>query len=324
MKEIIAPVDKSLIIAELSPSRFLRKTNFGDRELFVINGNECPYTMLEIGRLRELSFRDAGGGTGKELDIDSYDYGTYAYNQLVLWNPEEEEIIGGYRFVHCNHNRDESGKYHLSTSEIVDYSEKLKNHIFPFTIELGRSFIQPKYQATGADRRNIYGMDNLWDGLGALIVLYPWIKYFFGKVTMYTNYNPAARDYLLAFMHQFFPDPDILVHIPYKLQPQYDTTQFVEKIAELDYKHAYIETNKMVRSFGENIPPLFNAYMKLSPTMRTLGTAANPHFGGVEETGILVTIADIYLDKSERHIDSFTPNPYFRLPEVAPPHEDIV
>ena len=305
MKPITAPVDRQLIASELTPERFVRPTNFLENEIYIINGNDCPHTMREIGRLRELSFRGGGGGTGKASDEDDFDYGRYAYQQLVVWNPEDKEIVGGYRFAVCRNHCDEDGRYHLSTSEIVDYSDKLKTDFFPDTIELGRSFVQPLYQPRAENRRTLFSLDNLWDGLGALTVLYPDIRYFFGKITMYTTYNPEARDHLLRFMLHYFPDTDKLVIIPHPLVMQYECREFMDAIQNLPYKEGYVLLNKIVRSLGENIPPLFNSYMNLSPTMRTFGTAVNPHFGAVEETGIMVTIADIYPAKKDRHINSF-------------------
>jgi hypothetical protein len=305
LKPVIAPIERRLIEAELTPARFVRPTHFLDNEIYIINGNDCPNTLLEIGRLREVSFRAGGGGTGKEMDLDDYDSGPFAYQQLIVWDPAEKEIVGGYRFALCADNRDAQGEYHLSTSEIVDYSEKLKRDFFPTTIELGRSFVQPLYQPRAESRRNVFSLDNLWDGLGALTVLFPKIEYFFGKITMYTTYNAEARDHLLRFMHHYFPDPDHLVLIPHPLELKHECAEFVAQIKELPYKEGYVLLNKIVRGLGENIPPLFNSYMNLSPTMRTFGTAVNPHFGAVEETGIMLTIRDIYPQKKDRHINSF-------------------
>ena len=305
MKPVIAPVDRQLIESELNSERFIRPTHYLDNEIYIINGNDCPNTMLEIGRLREVSFRAGGGGTGKETDVDNFDSGQYAYNQLIVWDPSVKEIVGGYRYVRCIKNRDEAGTYHLSTSEIVDYSERLKQHYFPTTIELGRSFVQPMFQPRAENRRNLFSLDNLWDGLGALTVLYPQIEYFFGKITMYNTYNTEARDHLLRFMLHYFPDPDKMVIFPHPLEMQYDCAEFMAEIKDLPYEKGYVAMNKKVRSLGENIPPLFNSYMSLSPTMKTFGTAVNPHFGAVEETGIMVTIKDIYPGKKDRHINSY-------------------
>jgi hypothetical protein len=303
MEPIIDKIDRNLLKQELTPQHFVRFTNSGNNEIYIFNGNDAPALMRELGRLRELSFRKAGGGTGKSVDIDEFDTGKYAYNQLIVWNPVDEEIIGGYRYMIARDAMDEEGNYHLSTSEIVQYSEKCKEEFFPSTIELGRSFVQPQYQPSIENRKGLFSLDNLWDGLGALVVLHPEMKYFFGKVTMYTHFNKQARDYILAFMQYYFPDPDHLLIIPNQLEPENDTTEFLNKIKGLPYKEGHHILNKMVRELGENIPPLFNSYMNLSPTMRTFGTAINDHFGYVEETGIMITITDIYPSKKERHIN---------------------
>jgi Acetyltransferase (GNAT) domain len=305
LEPIIEAVDRALIQAELTPERFVRPTHFLHNEIYVINGNDCPHTMQEIGRLREISFRAGGGGSGKPADVDSFDVGRWAYQQLIVWNPEDAEIVGGYRFAVCKENCDEQGEYHLSTSEIVNYTERLKRDYFPYTIELGRSFVQPLYQPRIENRRTLFSLDNLWDGLGALTVMYPDVRYFFGKITMYTTFNREARDHILRFMHYFFPDTDQMVEFPYPLVFEYGCREFLEEIKDLPYQKAYVALNKKVRSLGENIPPLFNSYMNLSPTMRTFGTAVNPHFGGVEETGIMITIADIYPAKKDRHTTSY-------------------
>jgi Acetyltransferase (GNAT) domain len=305
VEQIIPAVERELLLAELTSEHFIRPTNFLENEIYIINGNDCPHVMTEIGRLRELSFRAGGGGTGKSSDVDRFDMGRYAYKQLVVWNPADQQIVGGYRFAVCRENRDADGIYHLSTSEIVDYTEQLKRDFFPYTIELGRSFVQPLYQPSSGDRRNIFSLDNLWDGLGAITVLYPEMEYFFGKITMYTTYNAEARDHLLRFMHHYFPDPDKMVIFPTPLKIKHACTEFLEEIKDLPYEKGYVVLNRIVRSLGENIPPLFNSYMNLSPTMRTFGTAVNPHFGGVEETGIMVTIADIYPAKKDRHTQTY-------------------
>jgi len=302
MQPIIDKIERNLLKAELTPDRFIRPTNNSNREVYIFNANDAPALMREVGRLREVSFRQAGGGSGKEVDIDEFDSGKYAYSQLIVWSPVDEEIVGGYRFIRVIDTLDGNGIFHLSTSEIVNYSYKIKKDYFPHTIELGRSFVQPIYQPSITNRKGLFSLDNLWDGLGALTVLNSDVKYFFGKVTMYRHYNRVARDYILTFLQYYFPDPDHLISIPNELKLENDTSAFLQKLKGLTFKEGHHVLNKHVREFGENIPPLFNSYMNLSPTMRTFGTAINNHFGYVEETGILVTIADIYPSKKDRHI----------------------
>lgn len=305
MQEIIAPIDRELLASELNESVFVRPTNNGNNELYIVNCHNAPNVLKEIGRLRELSFRTAGGGTGKDCDLDEYDYGDSAYQQLIVWEPIDKEIIGGYRYIHTINARDTNGDYHLATSEIYSFSERMKNHYFLKTIELGRSFVQPKYQPSSENRKGLFSLDNLWDGLGALIINHPDNDYFYGKVTMYRHFQREARDLIIAFMHHYFPDNENLIIVENQVFPSSDTTEFIDSLKGLDYKQGHHVLNARVRELGENIPPLFNAYMNTSPTMKTFPTCINPHFGDVEETGILVTIKDIYETKKDRHVSSY-------------------
>ncbi|MBM3186406.1 MAG: GNAT family N-acetyltransferase [Bacteroidetes bacterium] len=303
MEDIIEPIDKKILKGELSPDKFLRKTRKGDNEIYVVDNWNAPNVVLEIGRLREVTFRASGGGTGKSMDLDEYDTNEHCYKQLVLWSPEDEEIIGGYRYIKCKDAMDGSGTIHLSTTHYFDFSERFVKEFLPFTIELGRSWVQPNYQPSVNPRKGLFALDNIWDGLGALIKFNPEIKYFFGKVTMYPNYNSDCRDFLLHFMHHYFPDKDNLMQPFQPLVQNYDKTYVESQLDGLDFKDGFKVLNGHVRDKGEFIPPLVNIYMNLSPTMRTFGTAVNPDFGNVEETGILVTIADIFPDKKDRHIN---------------------
>lgn len=303
MEQIIDKISRTEIKKELTKDIFVRPTNNSSNEIYIFKADNSPILMQEVGRLREETFRLAGGGTGKKVDIDEFDIGINSYSQLIVWDPEDEEITGGYRFIKIPDSIDSNGNYHLSTSEIFVFSEKLKNEFFPYTIELGRSFVQKKYQPSSEFRKGLFSLDNLWDGLGALMVLNPQIKYFFGKVTMYTHFNKLARDYILTFMNYYFPDHDKLIYISNPLEMENDTTDFLSKIKDLPYKEGHALLSKLVRELGENIPPLINSYMNLSPTMRTFGTAINDHFGYVEETGIMVNIDDIFPSKKERHLN---------------------
>lgn len=302
MKEIIDPIEKSVLKAELNTERFLRTTRKGGNEIYRINCHNAPNVLQEIGRLRELTFRNSGGGTGEEVDLDEHDFGPYAYEQLIVWSPEDEEIIGGYRYLVCADALDQDGNYHLSTTHYFEFGTAFKEKYLPYTIELGRSWVQPNYQPTVNPKKGLFALDNIWDGLGALIRFYPTVKYFFGKVTMYPDYDTSSRDFLLFFLQHFFPDSEQLIKAYHPLQIG-DTSAYAVLIEGKEYKDAFKELNSFVRERGTFIPPLMNIYMNLSATMRTFDTAVNPDFGNVEETGILVTIADIYPDKKERHLD---------------------
>jgi hypothetical protein len=305
MQPIIAPIEKSILLKELNKERFVRKSNNGSNEIYIITHHDSPFTMREIGRLREVAFRAAGGGTGAELDIDEYDVANAPYKQLLVWNPQDLEIVGGYRYIHCKNAPIEKGTIKLATTELFSFSEKFISDYVPYTVELGRSFVQPQYQPSVNNRKGLFSLDNLWDGLGAIVVDNPDVKHFYGKVTMYPDFNPVARDMIHFFINLYFPDKESLVRPIHPLFYKTDVSHFAGMFSGTNYKEDHTTLTRNVRALNEHIPPLVNAYMNLSSTMKSFGTSVNPHFGEVEETGILVSIADIYDTKKERHISSY-------------------
>lgn len=306
MQPIIQPVDQALLKAELTREKMLRRTNKSNNEIYIITAHDAPHVMYEIGRLREIAFRFYGGGTGQPFDIDAYDTMEDAYRQLIVWSPEDEQILGGYRFL-CGADVkfDAGGKPMLATSHLFNFSDTFIRDFLPYTVELGRSFVTLEYQSTRAGAKGLFVLDNLWDGLGALSVIDPSLQYYFGKVTMYNTYNPEARNMILYFLGLHFPDTAQLITPVYPLQTDTD----VEKMKTLfhydNFRDNYKVLNQEVRKFGINVPPLVNAYMSLSPKMRVFGTAINHEFGEVEETGILIAIDEILEEKKKRHIETY-------------------
>lgn len=303
MDNIIDAVDRDLLQQELTAERFLRKTRKGGNEIYAVNIHNAPNVIREIGRLREVTFRTSGGGTGKPLDLDHFDTSENCYDQLIVWSPEDTQIIGGYRYILCNKVLPKtSEKLALSTANYFEFADDFVSKYLPNTIELGRSWVQPDFQPAVNPRKGLFALDNIWDGLGVIVLKHPEIKYFFGKVTMYPTYNTEARDFLLHFMHHYFPDKEHLMKAHHPLEQKYDQKPFDALLEGLDFKEGFKKLNTFVRDRGEFIPPLVNIYMNLSPTMKTFGTAVNPEFGNVEETAILVALDDIYEDKKERHM----------------------
>lgn len=306
MEEIIQPIEREKILVELTSDKFLRKTTFGSCELYTINNSNSPNIMQEIGRLRELAFRHAGGGTGKAVDLDEFDIDTrYEYQQLIVWDPAGEAILGGYRYVLCRDMRDNEGNYHLATDELFNFSEKFKTEYLPSVIELGRSFVHHEYQSGEKKRKGIFVLDNLWEGLGAVVAQNPDIKYLFGKVTMYLQFPKLGRDYILYFMKKHFGDTEQLVTpknpLPFHHSEKELAAVFAGATMDEDYKILF----RKVREEHHNIPPLISSYIGLSTTMKSFGTSLNSHFGDVEETGILVTVSEIVPEKLERYVYSF-------------------
>lgn len=305
MDNIIERVDRNLILNELTPEKLLRRANKGDNELYVVNAFNAPHTMREIGRQREIAFRDAGGGTGNECDIDEFDLMENPCQQLIVWDPVDQEIVGGYRFILGENIRLKDGVPQIATSHMFRFSPQFIKDYLPTTLELGRSFVAINYQSTKAHSKALYVLDNLWDGLGALTVIYPQIQYLFGKVTMYPNYGEACRDMLLGFLHKYFHDPEALVTPIEELPTKAKSPEVQEMFTGGSFREDYKILNHATRANGQNIPPLVNAYMSLSPTMKVFGTAINHEFGDVEETGIFFKISEIFEEKKRRHIHTF-------------------
>lgn len=297
MKPIIPPVERELLKQELTEERKLRDTNHAGNEIYIFTAEECPALMREVGRLREEAFRTAGGGTGEEIDIDAEDTALDGYCQLIVWDPDREEIVGGYRFIVCT----SSNPPHLSTEHYFRFSNRFRRRYLPYTIELGRSFVQVGYQ-TRENRKSIYALDNLWDGLGAVLVLNPKVKYLFGKVTMYTSYRTEARNALIWFLHHYFADRENLVEGIHPIQMDLEDPIYEQLFIGENFHENYHILLHEIRKANEHIPPLINAYMNLSPSMKVFDTVSNPDFGDVEETGILVTVPDIYPEKKERYM----------------------
>ncbi len=301
------PVEE--LMAELSRIGMLRKTNNANNEVYLFDHHSSSLLMHELGRIRELTFRHAGGGTGKALDLDEYDLDPdHPQKQLIIWDPDNREIIGGYRFIFPGRKEKGFSVDRYASSAYFTFSPKFIRKFLPHTMELGRSFVRPEYQSAAMGRKSLYALDNLWDGLGAIIIDNRQIKFLFGKVTMYTHYNVKARNMILYFMLKYFPDPERLAvpddPIVLDIHEGEMKLIFTGRNFKEDLKILSLE----VRKLGENIPPLINAYMNLSPSMRCFGTFINHHFGNVEETGIMITVRDIYIDKINRHLASYRAN----------------
>ena len=305
-EKIIQPVERELLRSELTPNKQLRLTNKSNNEIYIVTAQDSPNVMREIGRLREIAFRNAGGGTGKALDIDEFDTMEGGYKQLIVWNPDAEDIIGGYRFIYgTDWKMNADGQPLLATSHMFKFSNRFLTDYMPYTVELGRSFVAVEYQSIRKGTKSIFALDNLWDGLGALTVINPKLKYFFGKMTMYPSYIRRGRDMILYFLKKHFDDKENLITPMKPLIIETDPKELETLFSADDFKEDYKILNREIRALGYDIPPLVNAYMGLSPTMKLFGTAINNGFGDVEETGILIAVDEILEEKRVRHIDSF-------------------
>ena len=309
MEKIIDPVSVDLLKAELTPDKKLRDSNKGGNEIYVINHHNSPNLMREIARLREISFRDGGGGTGMEMDIDEFDTMEKPYEQIMVWDPDAEAIIGGYRYIlGPDVTFRENGQPNITSADLFHYSDTFIKDYLPHVIELGRSFVTPEYQSSKAGAKALFAMDNLWDGISAVIMLHPNIMYMLGKMTMYPSFNRAGRDLILHFLWKHFGDKEELVR-PYNPVMPVSNGELMDLIlCDKDFRDDYKNLKEAIHRLGTNIPPLINSYMNTSPSMKMFGTTVYDEFGSTEETGILVCFNEMYPEKRARHVDSFLKN----------------
>jgi hypothetical protein len=318
MENLLPLVPSEVLEQELQTARFVKQTDRGNNQIYVFSGLDCPYLMLQVGILREMAFRAGGGGTGLAIDIDEYDefthtdypgpYPTIGFKQLIVWDPENKAIVGGYRYALMND---------LLTSDYTSISSPTMhlfeaNSIFlmfyaPFSIELGRSFVNPLYHT---HRKAIFALDNLFEGLGTLVADYQeeHIQYFFGKVTMYKTYNRQARNMILYYMQKHFKDHQMLITPKKTLIPPglHEEISFLEQIfvgnTEKEDKHILLRSLQEIK---EGMPPLFKKYTEMSPSMKCFGTAINHYCGEVEETAILIEFASIVPEYKDRYISKY-------------------
>ena len=309
MEKVIDPVSVDLLKAELTPDRKLCDTNKSDNEIYVVNCHNAPNVLQEIGRLREIAFRDSGGGTGASVDLDDFDFkDDRLYQQIVIWDPDASAILGGYRYIlGTDVNLDAEGQPILASAHLFHFSDEFIQDYLPHTIELGRSFVAPEYQSSKAGAKAIFALDNLWDGLAAVMLQHADMMYYFGKMTVYPDYDKAALDLIQRFLWKHFPDADELI----RPEQSYDIVtnpRLLDLILkDEDYKMDYRNLKDAIRRLGTGIPPLVNSYMNASPKMKMFGSAINDEFFDAIETGILIGFEEMYADKRDRHKE-----PYFK------------
>ena len=301
MEQIINPIAPEVLLRELTEDCFIRKTVKGSNDIYVITAKNQPNLMKEIGRLREISFRDAGGGSGNSCDIDNADISENGYTQLLVWNPDANEIIGGYRYIIIDKNKEQD----FSVKNYFDLSQEYMDDYYPHTIELGRSFVQPKYQSKAGGAKSLYALDNLWDGLGAIVADNENVKYMVGKVTLYSNINIELVSLLYTLLCKYFPADNNLIVPKKEIEYVFDKYKYLNLFDGMEYAKAMKFANRRAKELGEAYPPLFSAYANLTSTMKIFGTVVNADFGNVLETAIMITIADLNEDKYQRYVKSY-------------------
>ena len=308
MNSIIDPVPVELLKAELTKSKKLEDTNKGHNELYIVTWHDSPNVVTEIGRLRELTFREAGGSTGNAIDLDEYDKMEKPYKQLIVWDPDNEAIVGGYRFFYGSDAVfDEKGQPVLASSHQFRFSQKFINEYLPHVLELGRNFVAPEYQSSKNGAKSIYALDNLWDGLVAIIMKNPNLLYFFGKITVYPSYDHITRDLIYHFLRKHYEDKDELVR-PWEdqnIMPDSDPELMDLVLNKDDLLEDYKLLKAAARMRGVNVPPNVTAYISITSDMRMFGTAVNHLMHNIEDSCVLIPFDSIYHEKKSRHIGAY-------------------
>lgn len=301
MKEIIPAVETSLLLNELE-GHLLRPSNKADNLIYDITSHECPNVMREIARLREISYRDGGGATGNEMDIDEMDTMTKPYHQLIVWDPEHQQIIGGYRYLICSEAEIRDGQPFITSAHLFHYSERFIKDYLPYTIEFGRAFVQPMYQKREMGVKALFALDNIWDGIGAVLYNHPEVRWMIGKVTIYPDYNVAARELIYAYLRQYHLGEEGLFE-PY--HPLTSNPLTANPFEGDDKQENYHILQRAVREQGTVIPPMFSAYLNLTNDLLFFGNAINDELANVYETGIMVDVKTVYQEKLDRYMTPY-------------------
>ncbi len=306
MEAIIDPIPVELLKQELNETTFLRRTNKAGNEVYVVNYENAPNVLREVGRLREITFRSVGSGSGTACDIDHFDVEDKACYQLIVWNPDADEIIGGYRFTYLKDaSFREDGQPYINSAKLFRFTQEFVDRYFPYSLEMARAWVQPKYQAREMGVKSLFALDNIWDGIGGLIARDPSIKYLMGKVSMFATSPRPSLEAMIYFLEKFCGDRENLIE---GINPEVVSD---ERKAELDglfcgetLMDNYKILNNYVSGLGDKIPPLIHLYLNLSSSMKTYGTVMDPEFGDEYDNEMIISVADIHFAKYQRYIQS--------------------
>ena len=287
---IARPEDRATLKRELAQAESLGTTADGKTiYLWQRNGQEEAPILRELGRLREIAFRAVGEGSGKRRDTDSFDDD---YLHLILWDDEDLEIVGAYRFIPTAMREPEA----LYSYSLFHYDDKMRD-ILEHGIELGRSFIQPRYWG----RR---GLDYLWSGIGAYLARYPHYRYLFGPVSISGGLPPAARDLLVAFYRLWFPamHPLAASRRPYPASLPEVLAQFGGE----DYVEDLTRLKSLLGNLGCGIPPLYKQYSELCEPggVQFIDFGSDPAFNNCVDGLVLVDLCYLKAIRYQRYIEA--------------------
>lgn len=291
---IARPEDRATLKRALAQAECLGNTSDGKTiYLWQRNGQEDAPLLRELGRLREIAFRAVEEGSGKRRDTDCYDDD---YLHLILWDDEDLEIVGAYRFMPTASQVERRGLEGLYSYSLFHYDDKMQD-VLEHGIELGRSFIQPRYWG----RR---GLDYLWSGIGAYLARYPHYRYLFGPVSISGGLPPAARDLLVAFYRLWFPatHPLAASRQPYPASLPDVLAQF----GGVDYVDDLTKLKSLLGNLGCGIPPLYKQYSELCEPggVQFIDFGSDPAFNDCVDGLVLVDLCYLKANRYQRYIEA--------------------
>lgn len=278
---IIPPVDKDFLMMEISKLPSEQKiAQMSSHHVYYAQAYQIPWILREIGRLREITFRETGEGTGKAIDLDLFDQ---TYIHLFLWNEEKHEIMSAYRLGETDLILEEQGKKGLYSHTLFDYRNKLLNEINP-ALEMGRTFVRKEYQ------KSYNALLLLWKGIGEYIVRHPQYKILFGAVSISNDYHSYSRDLMVTFlrMNHFLPHLSMMVkpRKPYKKrQKVFKTDTVYVHEGNLDEISSWISG---IENDGKGFPVLLKQYLKMGG--KILCFNVDPAFGNALDGLIMVDL----------------------------------
>lgn len=291
-KTIAHPQNRQHIKQELKQAELLGKSGDG-KLIYLFDYQAQSATMQEIGRLREISFRQVGEGTGQASDLDHYDK---FYRHLILWDDDELEIVGAYRIGETARYLEQGLEQNIYSAELFNYHKNMAPY-FAQGIELGRSFVQPKYWGKRS-------LDYLWYGIGAYLNRHPNIRYLFGPVSLSNHYPTFAKDLIVSFYRLHFADPEKLAHsfTPYHISAE--NKDIINTLFKgISYREDFAELKSQLKHLNAVVPTLYKQYSEICEDkgVRFLDFGVDAEFGYCIDGLVLVDLNRIKASKNLRY-----------------------
>jgi putative hemolysin len=292
--DVIAhPENRQLLRQEMRQCQLLGATRDG-KKIYLYEYQADSVIMRELGRLREFTFRAVGEGTGQRRDTDRYDRW---YQHILLWDDEDLELVGAYRLARAGAVLDQHGPDGLYSGSLFHFDGPLLD-LLPETVELGRSFIQPRYWG-------LRGLDYLWYGIGAYLRRHPEVRYLMGPVSISNNTPPLVRDLLVCFYRHYFPAGEFAVRgrLPYEARHR-DLREFEFGFSGDDYTADFGRLRAALQASGLQVPTLYKQYTEsVEPGgARFLEFNVDPDFGHCVDGLILVDLARLRTSHRRRYL----------------------